>query len=68
MMPMGILLLISAYLSIAERLRAKYLGSIIALITIAITVLCIVGFMIFELITYDVIFLAPFNPPPKFTL
>jgi len=66
--PMGVLLLISAYLAITERLRAKYLGSIIALMVMAVTVLCVVGFMIFELITYDVIFLAPFNPPPKFTL
>ncbi len=62
--PMSILFIIAIYLAIAERLRAKYLGAIIAIIISCIVFICIFSFLIFELIKYGQIFIAPFNPPP----
>ncbi len=62
--PMVILFIIAIYLAIAERLRAKYLGAIIAIIISCIVFICILSFLILELIKYGQIFIAPFNPPP----
>ncbi len=63
-LPMAILFIIAIYLAIAERLRAKYLGAIIAIILSFILLICIIAFVIFELVTFGQIYIAPFNPPP----
>lgn len=62
--PMVILFIIAIYLAIAERLRAKYMGARIAIIISCLVFICVVTFLIFELIRYGAIYVAPFNPPP----
>lgn len=60
--PMAILFIIAVYLAIAERLRAKYMGAIIAIIISCLVFICIVAAIIFELVKYGELFIAPFNP------
>lgn len=62
--PTVILFLTAFYLALAERLRQKYMGAIFAIIISSLVFIAIVAFMIFELVTYRQIFIAPFNPPP----
>ena len=47
--PIIVLLVAAVYLAIAERLRAKYLGAIVALILSGALLACLIGFTVFEL-------------------
>ncbi|MBR2967805.1 MAG: hypothetical protein IKC35_03390 [Clostridia bacterium] len=58
------MLVTSIYLAVAERLRAKYLGAIVALILAGALLACLIGFVVFELCVYGQLYIAPFNPPP----
>ena len=62
--PIIVLFVGSLYLAICERLRAKYMSAIVALILTALIAACLIAFVTFELMTYGEIFIAPFNPPP----
>lgn len=60
--PMAIGFVISLYLALVERLRAKYLGARMAVILSTSVFICIVAFVVYELIKYHQLFVAPFNP------
>lgn len=64
LIPKTLLLIISLYLGIAERLRGKYMGAVIALLLCVALTLAIISVFVFELAVYGEVFIAPFNPPP----
>ena len=63
-LPMVIIVIISLYLAIAERLRAKYLGARIAIIISCLVFILVITFVIIVYIKFGSIYIAPFNPPP----
>lgn len=68
LLPMLILLIAAFYLAVAERLRAKYLGANIAIILCVVMALCVLGCIVYELVKYGKVYVAPFNPPPVFNI
>ena len=66
--PAAILFIAGFYLAITERLRAKYMGARIAIIISCIAFIALMTVIIFELVKYGEIFIAPFNPPDHYNL
>ncbi len=62
--PMLILFTFSFYLAVCERLRAKYLSARIAIFISVLSLIATLTFMVFELIKFKEIFIAPFNRAP----